>query len=483
MKNNLLRIIKKVKGIWVVFLTSNLIILATGSAQLNEATPSVSPEPSPFVAQTNQTAFLASTPTRSFKKDPTGSFYEDELIVHFKSNVTASQKQELLLQAGKILYEGRSKSFLLKVDPVQRDRIFAALKAHSNVEYVSYNTVGHANEGGGGAPAGGGGSSSCSPNDPYYCYFYSNIGVKQWGLTKIEAPTAWLFNKGSSSVKIAVLDSGVDYNRVDLNGGKVIKGVDLIPEPNDNDPMDESSISHGTAVAGVAAANTNNAQGIAGVDWYAKIVAIRTSPGYLGNSDPYFFAEGIYRAVDDHHAQVINISYSFADDVPDLRNAVEYAQTDGGAIIVASAYYPPGGGLYPANPSACFMEFPAAYFGVISVVATDEGNNLAYGCTGNVKGGTAYQPIQIAAPGRNIISLIRGSDQVALYNGTSVAAPHVAGVASVLRSCTSESKTDAVYDIILGAYDVGTPGWDNKFGFGVLNMNKSLERARLRGDC
>ncbi|MDI6751315.1 MAG: S8 family serine peptidase [bacterium] len=106
-----------------------------------------------------------------------------------------------------------------------------------------------------------------TPNDTYF--------GNQWGLPKIQAPSAWDIEKGTETVIIAIIDTGVDYDHPDLKD-KVIKGWDYAN--NDSDPMDDHSLnghSHGTHVAGIAAASTNNGKGIAGVAWNCKILAVK----------------------------------------------------------------------------------------------------------------------------------------------------------------------------------------------------------------
>ncbi|MEW6679907.1 MAG: S8 family serine peptidase, partial [bacterium] len=102
----------------------------------------------------------------------------------------------------------------------------------------------------------------------------------QWALPKIKAFDAWDIEKGSSSVIIAILDTGIDYNHPDLKN-KVIKGYDY--GNNDSDPMD--TYDHGTHVAGIAGAETNNKTGIAGMSWNCKILAIKVFPDYSNETD------------------------------------------------------------------------------------------------------------------------------------------------------------------------------------------------------
>lgn len=439
-------------------------MLSTGSAELNQsspsadledqATPSASEEQSTPSGQTRGVKTSESQVSRTFQLDPTGTFVEDELVVKFKKDLPQAAKEGILsLHQTAIIKEyPRTKVTLIKVEPAKREQITRALSQNPNIEYVHENQAAKLQDYFGG----GGGSLSCYPNDYLYCLYL------QWGLDKIQADQGWQLNNGSSSTQIAVIDSGVDYNHSDLglsaNGGKVIKGPDLVAD--DGDPMDENG--HGTQVAGIIAAKTNNATSMAGINWDGKILAIRVTNSF-GIGFEADVAEAIFEA-DARGAQVINLSLSFANDNPTLKNAVTVALANGRTLVAA---------VNQSTTTNCFMEFPAAYSGVLSVTATDINDNWASGCTGYIKNGTYYQGILVSAPGKDIYTLKR-TNTVGSVSGTSFAAAFVSGVASILRSCTSSTNT--YYDILFGSDDLGRDGYDSTYGYGRLNLHKALLR-------
>ena len=443
------------KAVLTIFLASNLTMVATGSAVLNSATESADILGGESTSSTTQNS---NSPTRTFKVDPTGSFIEDELVVKFKKDLPQNAKEGILSShQASTLKEGRSEATLIKVDPSKRETVLRALAKNPKVEYVHENQVGYVQEGGGGG--------GCFPSDYYYCN-----GSYQWGIKNVNVAAGWNYNKGSSSTKVAVIDTGVDYKHYDLGlsgsgAGKVIKGGDFVGAVNDYDPMDEDyyNIGHGTLVADVLGAITNNGSAIAGVNWYTKIIAIRVANNRQESTE-YDVAEGIYDAV-NRGAQVINISLALPNDNPTLKNAVNVALSYN-KIIVASVF---------GNTStiSCFMGFPAAYFGVISVAATEQDNTWWSGCTGNVKNSKTYQGIQVVAPGRDIFTL-RMNSGIGYSSGTSLATPIVSGIASILVSCTD--PTTAKYDLIFGADDLGSAGWDSTYGYGKVNLFKALDR-------
>ncbi len=145
---------------------------------------------------------------------------------------------------------------------------------------------------------------------------------------KIHATEAWDYQKGSTSIIVAVLDSGVDYNHEDL-AGRVIKGYDFAN--NYNDPMDDHPCSHGTHMAGIIGAIMDNSKGIAGIA-QVKILAIKVGDQYRPYPDNV--ADGIYYAA-NNSAEIIGMSLSFNSDYERVRRACEYAWSQG-ALLIAS---------------------------------------------------------------------------------------------------------------------------------------------------
>ncbi|MBM3235328.1 peptidase S8 [Candidatus Poribacteria bacterium] len=240
------------------------------------------------------------------------------------------------------------------------------------------------------------------PNDTKYS--------SQWGPQKIRADEAWIIARGK--VTVAVIDTGVDYNHEDLSG-KVIKGKDFADK--DKDPMDGGPYkSHGTHVAGIVAANTNNGKGIAGISWGSKILAIKIYKDSGGGAtDANFDASVKYAA--DKGAKIINYSTWGHPDSKTLHNAVKYA-TKKGILFVTIA----------GNAGSSTKTYPGAYsesFTVGNTTSTDGRSPTSnYGSW-----------VDIAAPGSDILSTIP-DNKYDNKSGTSMAAPHVSGAAAVVWS-------------------------------------------------
>ena len=301
------------------------------------------------------------------------------------------------------------------------------------------------------------------PNDTYY-------STCQWNLPQIRAPYAWAVSTGSSNVIVAVLDSGADLTHPDLQG-QLVAGYDFVN--NDADPSDDKG--HGTHVAGIVAARTNNGQGIAGVAWGSKIMPVKVLD-WRGRGTHSQGAQGIIWAA-DQGAQIINLSLGGESSSATLQNAINYAHSRG-ALVVASA----GNDYEEGNP----VIYPAAYPHVLAVAATgDQDEHADYSETG------AY--VDVAAPGGNpsgswdanpnhwiTSSYWRGAGygeylQVA---GTSQAAPHVAGLAALVWSVSPSLSNDQVEQVIEEtAVDLGDPGRDDVFGYGRIDAHAALVRA------
>jgi type VII secretion-associated serine protease mycosin len=287
-----------------------------------------------------------------------------------------------------------------------------------------------------------------TPNDEQY------TAGQQWGLTQIKAEQAWDITTGSESIIIAVLDTGTATDHPDL--GKFVPGYDFVN--NDSDPYDDHG--HGTYTAGIAAAQSNNGVGIAGVAWGARIMPIKVLSA-RGQGTEEGIGVGIRWAV-DHGARIISMSLGGDEDSPVMRDAVQYA-SDHNVLIVASAGNTPDG-----NPN-----YPAAYDPVLAVGAT--GRNDTY------TGFSSWGPyVDVTAPGVGILST--GWDNGTLTyeygNGTSASCPFVSGVAALVWSVNPALTAAQVKQIIEDSSDdQGTPGWDEHYGFGRLNALRAVQMA------
>ena len=288
---------------------------------------------------------------------------------------------------------------------------------------------------------------SVIPNDPYFSTF-------QWNLRKIDMPDAWGLTEGSSSVTIAVIDSGIDYNNPDFANTDIVKGENFIT--GTMDPMDD--LGHGTHVAGIIAASSNNNIGISGIDWHAKLLAIKVTDSN-GIATTANVIGGIQQAVADG-AKVINLSLGDGSNTtPDpcsqnqvLQGVINTAAQQG-VLIVTSA----GNGIYNQTTgqevdSNSSNVTPASCNNVLTVGATDQNDNRAsYSDYGS--------DVVISAPGGDISATHNAASGILslksancnpnsdmcqpnlVYNtnylfaqGTSMAAPHVSAVAALLWS-------------------------------------------------
>jgi subtilisin family serine protease len=286
-------------------------------------------------------------------------------------------------------------------------------------------------------------------------------------------------------VIVAVIDSGIDYlhedlaaaiwvNEAELNGhpgvdddqnGYVddVRGWDFTDAPSlpgqgdfltpDNDPMDESS--HGTQVAGVIGAISDNGIGVAGVA-DCRLMAIRAGLSFdqggtfLQEDD---LAAGILYAV-DNGADILNLSWGSFDRAFVIEDAVRYA-TDRGVIVIAAA----------GNSGAPPVAYPAALNGVISVTAVET--------TGQLASFSSFGPlIDLVAPGVNIVST-RLNDTYGPRSGSSFAAPQVSGLAALLLSRQPNLTADQIRGALVSSTtDLGTLGWDSSFGAGQVDASQ-----------
>lgn len=278
----------------------------------------------------------------------------------------------------------------------------------------------------------------------------------QWGLFAIgfhKIPASVL---PTSAPIIAVVDTGVDYTHPDLGTAKIIKGPDYWD--GDMDPMD--TFGHGTHVAGIAAALTDNQVGVAGVSGKSKVLAVRVAGTWW---IPLFAGvAGIVYAADYSGVKVINLSWGGPYDSDYLRDAINYA-TGKGILVVAAA----------GNEDTTDPRYPAAYENVLAVGATEAEE---VGCEESLVRKAYFSNygdyVDIAAPGVWIWSTIPGGEYEP-YDGTSMASPYVAGAAALIWGKWPSLTRQQVYDLLVTTGDPNIdPDEDGVyFPTGVKHLN------------
>jgi serine protease len=342
--------------------------------------------------------------------------------------------------------------------------------------------------------------ATATPDDPEY--------TLQWHYPLINLPQAWDVSKGSNDVIVAVIDTGVLLNHPDIQNrldDVQAPGYDFIRkesisldgdgvDSNPDDPGDQSpggSSFHGTHVAGTVAAQTDNQIGVAGATWNSLIMPLRVLG--KGGGEIFDVIEAILYAarLDSENypykppvrADVINMSLGGGGFSQAMQDAVSEAR-DAGVIIIASA----------GNESSSTPSYPAAYEGVVSVAAVDMLKEPAWY--------SSFGPtIDVAAPGGDLgadlnvdthpdgVRSTCGDDRFTsvpvftycAYQGTSMAAPHVAGVAALMKAVYPDLTPDD-FDILLAGgiitEDLGSPGRDDQFGNGLIDAFKAVAAAQ-----
>jgi len=320
---------------------------------------------------------------------------------------------------------------------------------------------------------------AATPNDAYFLNYQYNLRNRGGILdisndirptitagADIKATPAWDETTGDPEVVIAIIDSGVDMTHPELSAKVVSSGRDFAND--DDDATDDNW--HGTHTAGVAAADTDNGEGIAGVAWNCKILPVKVTEAD-GTGYYSWIIDGIIWAT-DQGADVINLSLGGDADDPFLEDACKYA-FDRGVVIAAAA-----------GNDASSVLYPAAYDDyVLAVAATDYNDEPA--------DFSNFGPeVDVAAPGVYILGpapqwfVGKGYLPYLFASGTSEATPHVAGMAALIKSLKPGLRAAEIMNIIrYTADDVNPstfPGRDDHIGYGRINMERALAPYILR---
>lgn len=304
-------------------------------------------------------------------------------------------------------------------------------------------------------------------NDPYYAL--------QWSLHKVYSDAAWDISRGDTSVTIAIVDIGVDIDHDDLIHSRWVNwreynGVEGTDDDengfvddihgwdfyeNDPDPRPGGGDVHGTHVAGIAAAGTDNGYGIAGVGWNCRIMAIRAGSN---RTISYGYEGLIYAAASG--ADIINLSWGSNSPSNIERITIDFACQQGALVVAAAGNLDSG--------EASFDHFPAKYDQVLSVAAVDTADILAH--TSNFGSW-----IDVSAPGIKILSTIPNG--FGILTGTSMASPLVAGAAGLLKALHPDwNAAQLKKQIMLSCDPVDdiNPTYRDSMGAGRLNLYRML---------
>ncbi|CAM4435805.1 peptidase S8 [Paenibacillus tarimensis] len=369
------------------------------------------------------------------------------IIVKMKSKSLKAEALMSAMEVAKTETEAQLGLTYMKLkNAAQMEKTLARLNANPNVEYAEPNYIYTLEETEMAAPADVPAQIAVSYNDPYV----SN----QWGLSAIKAPLAMdlVSSSALASVTIAVVDTGVARTHPDL-AGSIVAGYDFVNR--DSDANDDQG--HGTHVAGIAAGIGNNRIGIAGVASGAKIMPIKVLNA-SGSGTSMNIVSGMRYAA-DRGADVLNLSLGSASSCSSAyQDAVNYVRSRGSVVVVAS------------GNSNTAVGSPANCAGTISVGSID--SSMTRSSFSN------YGPtLDVTAPGGAIYSTYLSNSYRSL-SGTSMAAPHVAGVAALMIAANSSLTPDQVESLLRqSATDAGASGYDSYYGAGIVNAQRAVQLA------
>lgn len=373
------------------------------------------------------------------------NFIPDEYIIKLTKELSEEYiNREILNNRGQVIRNISPGVYKIKLTNPD-DELIEKLTNDSTISYIEPDYLVHI---------------QATPDDPAF--------FQQWNLSMLNLSQTWENYKGNKSVTVAVIDTGILFDHPDLRDN-IVPGYDFID--NDDYPLDtDPDFSHGTHVAGIIGAMTNNSIGIAGINWDIQIMPVRViGPGGTGGYST--LVAGINWAV-DNGANIINLSLAGPVDSAVLREAIQNAINNGVTVVAAAG-----------NNGTTPLLYPANYPEVISVGAIGPTKKRAYYSN--------YGPnLDLVAPGGdnsiftqkyNMILSTSGymgtAAPVYKYTwaqGTSMAAPHVTGLIALLYSAGMTEPAFIQEHLKKTADDLGPAGPDNEYGAGLININRAL---------
>ena len=374
-------------------------------------------------------------------EDPSGAPYvAGELLVAYEPGTSQDAEQSVVSSSGGQTAKHLSEEIRLVSFPgvaqeksqEGRERVLQSklddLRDDPGVAVADYNYIRTA-------------SSVSYPDDPQF--------GGQWGLKKTAFPGAWTDVRGAGA-KIAIIDSGIDQNHPDI--GKISAQKDYV----DDDAVANDPYGHGTHVAGIAAALTDNGRGMAGGCPRCELLVARVL-GANGNGTDADIIDSIGWSV-RHGADVINLSFGRGQKSSVLERKINRAYANGAVVVAAAGNK--GLTREPTRP-----QYPAAYQKVIAVSATNENDRLA-------RFSSRGSWVDLAAPGTNILSTRAGGGYYE-ENGTSESAPFVSALAGLLAS-EGKTASEIRQRMQSTAIDLGGAGDDPRFGYGRINADRAV---------
>lgn len=363
-------------------------------------------------------------------------YYENEVVVQFSEKLNDSQMKQLKKQIDCTSVKKMDSTYIFISGSLSTEELIAYFRKNWPVSFIEPHYIYLTNEEA---------AAEIIPNDSLYLRY-------QWNMKNIQAETGWNISKGSEDVIIAILDSGVQLNHPDLQN-RLMTGFNV----NDSSNNASDDLGHGTHVAGIIGASVNNYEGVAGLSWFNSLLPVKVLNS-SGAGSTYSVAQGIIWAT-DNGAKVINMSLGNYASADFLHEAIKYAY-DRDVVLIAAT----------GNDNTNRPGYPAAYPEVFAVGATTSSQQRAsfsnYG-----------DYVDVVAPGDSIASTYIGGQYAAL-SGTSMASPHVAALAGLIRSVNPTLTNEQVMDIMRQtATDLGDPGYDQYFGYGEINVQKALATA------